>query len=204
MTRTEHDSANRQASRSRPAAYAHPRRIVQAFNGLIGEEIASKLLAEERFADRLTVLLADRSGLSDDFGDETPTPAAERLVMLSGSEIEALVRRIGAVYWARAIVGQIRASAVVAVKQVLGEDAHAAALAHRDLAASGCKLPGLEELGGAVTSAGLRCLAAWCARQPAGIATRARLKFPASSDLDDPLAPPFDELGPRIVERLLA
>jgi hypothetical protein len=53
-------------------------------------------------------------------------------------------------------------------------------------------------------SAGLRCLAAWCAHQPIGLAQRIRLKLPDSAELDGPVAPPFDQVGPAIVDRLLA
>jgi hypothetical protein len=134
--------------------------------------------------------------------DDVRGDASHRLALASSSELAASVRRFGAVYWGRAITGTIEAASVAVVKQTLGEDAYAAALANRDLAAGEHALPASHELDGAVTSAGLCCLAAWCAGQPAAIAQRIRLKLPASIELDGPVVPPFDQTGPLIVERL--
>jgi len=76
------------------------------------------------------------------------------------------------------------------LKQVLGDEAYAAALAQRDLAGPDSSLPGREALDHAVTSAGRSCLAAWCAQQPPAIAQRIRLKLPDNPELDGPVVPP--------------
>lgn len=203
METTEHAEPEWQTFRSQPAAFAHVRRIVHAFKGLIDEDVASQLCAETRFRDRLSAILMETYALSEHFGERDPSPAERRLALASGEEIEALVRQFGAVYWARAIVCHIEASAVVAVKEMLGDDAYAAAIEHRDLAGPSAELPANDELDGAVTSAGLRCMAAWCAGQPAGIGRRILLKLPDSWELAAPVAPPFDQVGARIVDRLL-
>jgi YOP proteins translocation protein K (YscK) len=203
MESAEHTAAQWQTLRSQPAAFTHARRIVHAFDGLIGDEHASKLREEARFRDRLSALLIEAYAISDDFGDDVPSAPGRSFALTPSAELEALVRQFGAVYWARTIVGAIEATAVVPLKQRLGEDCYAAAIAHRDLAGPECA-PADQDLGDAVTSAGLRCLAAWCARQPAGIAQRIRLKLPGCAALDGPVEPPFDEAGPRIVDRLTA
>lgn len=203
MESAEHTAAQWLTLRSQPAAFAHARRIVRAFDGLIGDEHASKLREEERFRDRLSGLLVETYAISDDFGHEAPSAASRSFALTPSADLEALVRQFGAVYWARTIVSTIEAAAVVALKQQLGEDCYAAAIAHRDLAGPE-SAPAGQDLGDAVTSAGLRCLAAWCARQPAGIAQLIRLKLPGCAALDEPVMPPFDEAGPRIVDRLIA
>jgi hypothetical protein len=190
--------------RSEPAAFAHVRRVVDAFGGLIADEIASKLRQEERFRARLSALLVEPHALSDDFGEGAPTDPVRQLASASGAHAEALVRRCGAVYWARALLGQIEATAVVAIKQALGDEAYAIAIAHRDLAGPDINLPPVSQLDAAVTAAGTRCLAAWCALQPPGVAQRVRLMLPVTAELAEPPAGPFEEAGPRIVDRLLA
>jgi hypothetical protein len=190
--------------RSQPAIFAHVSRIVHAFGGEIGEDIALRLCNEFRFRDRLSALLAQTYALSNDFGDDVSTNVVSQLVLASGSRVEDLTRQFGAIYWARAIIGQIEAGSVVALKQKLGDDAYAAALAHRDLAESESELPSNDRIAEAVLCAGLHCLAAWCSQQSLGISQRVRLKLPHSVELDGPVEPPFDTVGPRIVERLLA
>jgi len=202
MESAEHTEAHWQTFRSQ--VFAHPRRIAHAFDDLISDNIAAKLAEDERFRHRLSAVLAETYVLSDDFGDDPPSGPTRRLALASSSDLTRSVRQFGAVYWARAIVGAIESSAVVALKQMLGEEAHAAALAHRDLAGPDSSLPDRKFLDRAVTSAGLRCLAAWCAQRPAAIAQRIRLKLPNNAELDGPVAPPFDEWGPRIVDRLMA
>jgi len=193
-----------EAFQSHPAAFAHVRRIVDAFDGLITDEAASKLRQEERFGARLSALLFETQALSDDFGEGAPSDAVRRLVSTSGAHAEVLVRHAGAVYWARALLGQIEASAVAGIKQALGDEAYAVAIAHRDLAGGDVDLPPLSQLDAAITAAGTRCFAAWCARQPAGIVQRVHLMLPDSPELAEPPIGPFEEAGPRIVDRLLA
>jgi YOP proteins translocation protein K (YscK) len=192
--------AQRAIFRSPPVVHVHPRRVVDAFDGLIGEGIASKLLAEERFRDRLSELLAKTYALSGDVKADALSESARRLLLASGDDLMALVRRFGAIYWARAIASAIESSAVVALKEVLGDDNYAAALAHRALAGPDRALPDLEALDADITAAGLRCLAGWCSVQPAWIAQRIRLKVANGTELDGPVTAPFDEAGPRIVD----
>ena len=201
MESEPHAESQWQAFKTQPAAFTHASHIVRAFDALISEEVASQLAAEERFGGRLSAVLTELHALSDDVGDGAPV---RRLALASSAELAAWVRRFGAVYWARAIAGAIESAVVVTLRQTLGEDAYAVALANRDLAGDERTLPASTELDDAVTSAGLRCLAAWCAREPAGLAQRIRLKLPNDTAFDGPVVPPFDQAGPAIVDRLLA
>lgn len=202
MSGTEQTEAQWRTFRSQPGAFAHPRRIADAFGSLISDDVAARLGGEERFRDRLSAVLIAAYGLSEDIGEADG--AAAPLVLAPPGRLEAVIRQAGAVYWARAIVGQIDANAVTVIRQTLGEETYAAAIAHRDLANSDADLPPLQELEGEVAAAGRRCLSAWCTRQPAGIGQRVRLKLPPSVELDDPAIPLFDDVGVRIVERLTA
>jgi hypothetical protein len=200
------DHADRQWAtfRSQPAAYAHPRRIAGAFAHAIDDGVASKLAAERRFWDRLSVVLGETYELADDPDAAAPSDSTRRLILASSADLMTFVRRFGAVYWARGIASVIQSSAVVALKDVLGDETYAAALAHRELAGPDRVLPEPERLDAAITSAGLRCLAAWCNTQPDWISQRIRLKVADGTELDDAVVAPFDEAGPRIVERVIA
>lgn len=202
MQTAEHIETQETIFRSQPATYTHPRRVVHVFDGLINECVGLNLLEDERFRDRLSTLLAESYALSDDFGSGQLPEAAQRLATASSTDLMILARRFGAVYWARAIAGVIQSNAVVALKEALGDDAYAAALAHRELAGPDRVLPEHETIDATTTAAGLRCIAAWCAAQPAWIAQRTRLKFPDGTELDEPIGAPFDEAGPRIVDRV--
>lgn len=204
MDGAQHADSQWQLFRTQPAAFAHATHVMRAFDGAISEEVALKLAAEERFRSRLSSLLTEIYVLSDDVGDEALSGPGRRLALASSAELAVSVRRFGAVYWARAIAGTIESAAVVALKQTLGDDVYAAALANRDLAGGERALPAWKDLDDAVTSAGLCCLSAWCARQPAGVAQRIRLKLASGIALDGPVVPPFDQAGPAIVDRLLA
>lgn len=201
MANAESGTAQWRIFSQQPAVFAHPRRIVHCFDGLIGEDVAARLGREERFRERLSGLIASSYGLSQDVG-EAESPGAAIVTVIAAGRLDALMRRAGAVYWARAIVGRIRASAVIAIKEAVGEEAYAAAIAHRDLASADPELPDIEVLNAAIVTAGLNCLAAWCAQQPPGLAERVRLAL--GDDTDDAVAAPFAQAGPPIVDRLIA
>jgi hypothetical protein len=202
METAEHIEEQGSTFRSQPAAYAHPRRVVHAFGGLITERVASQLLEDERFRDRVSILLTETYALPADDDAGELSEAGNRLAVASGTDLMIMARRFGAVYWARAIAGVIQSSAVVTLKQSLGDEIYTAALAHRDLAGPDRVLPEHETIETATTAAGLRCIAAWCSAQPAWVAQRIRLKFPDGTELDEPVAAPFDEVGPPIINRV--
>jgi hypothetical protein len=203
MAATDQSDTHQWATfRSQPAAYAHPRWIARAFADVIDEGTAAKLRQDKRFWERLSVVLRETYTLSD--STDALSEPARRLILGSSADLAAWVRRFGAVYWARAIAGVIESKAVVALKEMLGDDIYAAALAHRELAGPDRVLPDAEQLDAAITSAGLRCLAAWCSSQPAWIGQRLRLKLRDGAELDEPVAAPFDEAGARIVDRVIA
>jgi hypothetical protein len=199
-----HAAAQWAVFQSQPAAYAHPRRIAQAFAGAINESVAAKLAADKRFGDRLSDVLSEAYELADHTDGVLPSEPAQRLILAQGAELSAWVRRFGAVYWARAIAGVIESKAVVALKETLGEETYVTALAHRELAGPERVLPEIERLDATITSDGLRLLAAWCMGQPTWIAQRMRLKFPDGTEFDDAVIAPFDEAGPRIIDRVIA
>jgi hypothetical protein len=202
METAEHIEEQGSIFRSQLAAYVHPRRLVHAFGGLITDRVASELAKDDRFRDRLSMLLTETYALPADDGSGELSEAGKRLAVASGTDLMIMARRFGAVYWARAIAGVIQSSAVVTLKQSLGDDIYAAALAHRDLAGPDRVLPEHEAIETATTAAGLRCIAAWCSGQPAWVAQRIRLKFPDGTELDEPVVAPFDEVGPPIVDRV--
>jgi len=87
MESVEHTEARWQTFRSQPAAGVHPRRIVQAFDGLISDDVASKLVEDGRFRHRLSALLAEIYELSNDFGDDPPSDQSRRMALASSSDL---------------------------------------------------------------------------------------------------------------------
>jgi hypothetical protein len=149
----------------------------------------------------LSKLISESYALRPSLAAETISDADQAIALTSQDRLIALVRRAGAIYWAKAIAGVVLAQQVRALHAQLSEKLCVFALGHQDL--SGAKQT-LEPLDGAsrqIELDGLRCLGAWCDAQPADIGTRVRLRFPASPALDDPPEQPFGEIGPLIVRR---
>jgi hypothetical protein len=190
-----------------PAAIAHPVHIAPLFDGGLDEETAGRLARHPRFAARVSRLLERRLALPVVEG--TPDAADRALALASAERLEALSRQAGAVCWGRAVAREIRGERVAALKAAIGEDAYAAALAHRSealtddirLAPEVGASP--EALAAAITRDGRGCLAAWLFALSEAVALRVRLRFPAAFD-EGELDEAVREAGPRILRMLAA
>lgn len=191
-----------------PSLGAHPAHVAALLDGAIDEDVAGRLGRSPRLAERLSGLLGRRHDLAD---IDAPADPADRAIALAATdEIEALCRRAGAVCWADPIAREIRASEVAALRQALGDDVYASALANREEALSPAALGmsaqeaaslGRDKIVAATREAGRRCFAAWLAIQPQGVADRVRLKLAPGA------APPepdelYRQFGPTIIRRV--
>lgn len=163
----------------------HPRRLAEAFDPPVSEEIASRLLSEPRFADRIEAML----GISG--------KAPER------STLEALVRRAGIVLHARHFVREIRGPVIAEWTSRLGADALAEARANVDLGWEREAPEQPSDLDRQIESDGLACLAAWIAARPAPERRCIALQWPS-----DDAVPSTDDatiliIGPQILDRLM-
>jgi hypothetical protein len=129
----------------------------------------------------------------------------DRTIALASAEhLSELGERAGAIYWARTITRAILAAHVKALQEQLGEPLCTLALAHQDLSGPEQSLEPIETIGARIRDDGWRCLAAWCASQPAAVNARVRLKLAARPAFDTAAEASFAECGPAIVRRATA
>jgi hypothetical protein len=184
-----------------PASSMDSARLDACFDNEFGAALCDRLKTTARLQDRLGSVISAHYALP-----APPDPAAigeidQAIVLLSGSELAAIARRAGTIYWANAIANVILAPQVEALHQQVGEELCNFALAHRDLAGPESALGSLKDIGARIDSDGWRCLAAWCRGLSGGLGTRVRLKLPAIEALDAIPALPFFDSGPPIVRR---
>ncbi|MES0027646.1 SctK family type III secretion system sorting platform protein [Mesorhizobium sp. M0040] len=192
-----------QAFISKPASYVDAAWLAECFDGAIGEAACERMLRSQRLQERLSKLLLDRHRLSPVV--EEPADEVDRAIALSsGEELEELVLRSGAIYWAGSLAAVIVGREAAALQAALGADLCAFALANRDLAGPIERLGPLEDISGRVYGDGLSCLGAWCQIMPGDTSMRVRLKLVPQELIHQPSAEQFAEVGPAIVRRAMS
>ncbi|WP_153020358.1 hypothetical protein [Paramesorhizobium deserti] len=169
-----------------PLRFLHPSHIAACFNGVVTPKAAEQLAASPRIAKRLERLVADHHGLPAFPGEMAVDDGDLRLMRMSSDEFQEFAWSAGAIYWAHVLSGEIRANAVAALKEIVGEATFTLALAHRDLAGGEPKPDDPEALREHVQRDGDACLASWYASMPPALHAWLRLKLPE----DYSLAPP--------------
>jgi len=193
-------AADWQAFMSWPSSYIDAGRLDHCFEGRLGRELCDRLRAVRRLRERVSRIIAEHLGLAP------PVPLAsceegDRVIALAAPErFGQIVRRSGAIYWARAIAGAVRSADVAVLHRELDEALCSFALAHRDLAGAQA-LPAVEGIGARCAEDGLRCVAAWTRALPDAVGQRVRLKLAAHSAIDTAPQPPFSQVGAAIVRR---
>ncbi|TIT85606.1 MAG: hypothetical protein E5W59_24810, partial [Mesorhizobium sp.] len=171
------------------------------FDGTISEAACERMLRTQRLQQRLSNLLLERYRLS--CAVDEPADAVDRAIALSsGEELEELVLRSGAIYWAGNLAAVIDGREADALQVALGADLCTFAVANRDLAGPLQPLQPLEDIHRRVYADGLSCLGAWCQAMPGGTSMRVRLKL-MPHELVDQTTEPFAEAGPAIVRRAM-
>jgi len=169
-----------------PLRFVHPSRIAASFKDVVALSAAGQLAASPRIAGRLERLVADHYGLPA-FPDQMAMDDGDlRLMLMTQDELQEFAWSAGAVYWAHVLSGEIRASAVAALKAIVGEAAFALALAHRDLAGDEPRPDDPEELRTLIQRDGDACLASWHASMPPALQAWLQLKLPESRSFVPP------------------
>lgn len=183
----------------RPAVYADPARLAACFGGTVTTPLCARLAASQRLQERLSAMIAAFYRLEPAVALEATPPVDRKVALLMPEASRELARRAGAIFFANAIAGAVRADEVRRLRARLGEGLYAFALANRDLSG-----PSRDPVPGDGTAAfeeqGLRCLSAWCRSQPPAIGARVRLKSPPSAAIDR-LETVVIDSGPAIVRR---
>ena len=193
-------AADWQAFMDWPSSYINAGRLDACFEGRLGRDLCGRLRILRRLRERISRIVAEHHGLA------LPVPLAscgegDRAIALAAPErLLEIARRSGAIYWARAIAGVVRASDVAALHRELDEALCSFALAHRDLAGAQ-SLTAIEGIGACCVEDGLRCVAAWTCALPEAVGQRVRLKLAAQAAIDTAPQPPFNDIGPAVVRR---
>ncbi len=186
-----------------PAAYAHWEHLAQCFDQAVSLAGSKRLLQCERLRERLSEVLNVHFELPPfSAASEIEVDQVDRKIAAASPErLDDIALRAGAVYWGNVFAGTILGRNAAALREVLGADLSALAVANKDLAGPMQPLDPVETLRARIEADGWRCLAAWCEAVDPAIGVRFRLKVPLSSALQE--APPesFYKTGPAIVRR---
>ncbi|RZA25333.1 MAG: hypothetical protein EOP02_12410 [Proteobacteria bacterium] len=181
-----------QAFTARPLQNVHRARLQACFDNLdLPAATLDAMLAQP--------LLQPLEALQPPQGEDVP------IATLDTAQSKRLARRCGVVFWAEALVREIRAPAVRALRERFGDALLELALAEQALAcplAPGELAASLDELDTAVERDGQACVNAWLAEQPRALAAWYRLKIddPAAAA---PITARIEQYGPAIVRRVV-
>ncbi len=156
--------------------------------------LADRLRGCHRTALRVEQLAASRLGPPS----TTMTSTQARLLAMDTAALRELSLHAGAVRHARAVLSLIDGLSLRTLAANLGPGARGAALRWRELAAGGPDPSVGAPLANLAARDGLRCLHAWCDRQPSAIGMRVRLLVPPGASAEGEEA----ALGARIVDAL--
>ncbi len=189
------------AFQTAPARLVHPRYIVQAYDGTISTETASRLQRSSRVQRPLARLLCEHYRLPPASSCARPPEEDLELLALPREQVDHYCRAAGAVFWGEVLAGEIRSREVAEMRSGIGENAFRLAIHNRDLAASRLPPDNLDQLLQAIEADGRKCWASWQAALPEPLAAWLRLwqetaENAAFSEPDDA------ERGAAIVRRL--
>ncbi|MEM8948508.1 MAG: SctK family type III secretion system sorting platform protein [Pseudomonadota bacterium] len=196
-----------------PGVYCHPERIASLLPEGLPIGFRDRLIGSKRLRVRLSALLARRFRLAPCCAGDLDTPEG-RLAQLEGEPLQNAIQQAGAIWHAKTIRKIILSEQLRRLIELLGRDNHRAALRFIDLAADddGTRGPfggddqpplDVEKLLGRIERDGLVAVNAWCRHQPASIAGRLKLKLPPCPEADGDLSADHEELGLRIVDRVV-
>lgn len=150
-----------------------PSHWIECLDGMANEATLQRWAAQPRFRQRLIERLRRRHALAD--LDELPPrdPTDSALCELDADTLALAIRAAGVIVHANAVTREIQAPRVAALRQRLGSDLYALALAHGDIERD--SLPHIDAAVGddldafdtRIEQEGQRCLLAWAQRQPA-------------------------------------
>lgn len=190
-----------------PAAYCHPERLSGLLPDGLPAGFRDRLQGSARLRLRLSTLIARRFALEPVAPDDLATPEG-RFVRLDGEDLQNAVRRVGAIWHARALRRVILKDELAKLVEHLGRDNHRAALRFIDLAPENeaddeGEAPDLDGLMGRIERAGLASVNGWCRHQPAALAARLKLKLPPCPEVDGEPEGGHRCRGPMIVDRVV-
>ncbi|KAA0018273.1 hypothetical protein F0A16_11195 [Salinicola corii] len=153
-----------------------PAHWIGTLDGIASDETLRRWCRQPRFQHRLAERLQRRHDLPAQAELPPRDPIDQALCLLDEDALTACTRAAGIIFHAGALVREIRAPRVAAVKQRFGTDLYALALAKREHGQTGdSDLGDLDAFEAEVEQDGRRCLLAWADAQPATLRAWLRL-----------------------------
>ena len=185
-----------------PARYIHLERFLACVAG-IPPGLAARVLGCSRLHPNLSERIVALYGLDRC----TPTDFTEtgrRIALLDGDQLRRVGELAGGVWHAQALRSIIL---VHTLRELLAEfdpRLHRVALTNMDLSPKPDRPLDPSALVAAIRSDGMHCLNAATWQLPAALRSRILLRFPTDSPLGSPVSVRHQQLGPLIVDRVLA
>ncbi|SDU97076.1 type III secretion protein [Pseudomonas mucidolens] len=160
-----------------PLDFVGTHSLAACFADTLGSEQLGALRTQPRFQARLLRLLLSSHELQAP--DRLPLPDAVDLpvLLLPPKAFQRLPRLCGAILHSTTLSREIRGDAVNQLRDLLGSDVFALALANRALGSSADLLRQPAELLETIDRDGARCIAAWLQAQPASLRPWLCLRF---------------------------
>jgi YOP proteins translocation protein K (YscK) len=184
-----------------PVSYITLDRFAACFAGAVATDICVRLKDSVRLRERLSWLIETSYALPDAVGLDSVDPQDRAVALASGSRLDMIVLRAGAITWSAMIAATVLARDVAALQAQIGEDVTTFAIRHRDLSGPEQPLEPFETLAARVIADGWRCYAAWCDSVDPAIGARARLKCPDLPDIQASNDFFFQQSGPLAIRR---
>lgn len=171
-----------QALIAQPLQFVSRESIEACFSPPLPTQQVQHLLSTPRFAERLLRLLMLRRGLAPLASESVPELRNLNVLRLAPQAFDRLPRLCGAVWHAATLSREIRSDVVVQLREALGSQVYAQALARRHLAGAADLLREPEALIEAIDRDGLACLNSWLHAQPLSLQGWLRLRLPGIAE----------------------
>lgn len=149
-----------------PLAFVERQRLIECFPDDVAAERVEALAGEPRFQSRLLKLLMGHFQLQPLAQASLPLAEDLPVLLMAPDAFKRLPRLCGAIWHGATLSREIRSEVVNQLRQRLGNDVFALALAHRTQAGAADLLRQPDELVAAIDHDGALCVSAWLQAQP--------------------------------------
>jgi hypothetical protein len=164
---------------AQPLQFVRLQSLGECFGESLPVEVLHAMHGQPRFRERLEQLLLSHYQLSPLEHLVTPVAADLPVLLLTAAQFARLPRLCGAIWHGATLSREIRREVVNELREGLGQEVFALALAHRQLGGAADLLREPAELIEAIDRDGLTCVAAWLHAQPPALQGWLKLRFVA-------------------------
>lgn len=188
---------------AQPLQFVRLQSLGECFGNDLPDDVLHAMQAQPRFQRRLEQLLTSHHRLAPLEQVVAPLAADLPVLLLSPAQFSRLPRLCGAIWHGATLSREIRREVVHELREGLGNDVFALALAHRQMGGAADLLREPAELIEAIDRDGFMCVAAWLQAQPPELRSWLKLRFAAPEGYSGRL--PRDlEIVQTVSARLLA